>query len=84
MELPGIPLEHGYVSHGHTNLGHTTALGTMGHGHLDPLHSHPHHQSSAIIHHALINSSHTATVTSEEKQNSKWKFTRPYVTIPLG
>lgn len=75
MELPGMQLEHGYVAHGHSNLGHsTTALGTMGHGHLDPLHSHPHHQSTAIIHHALINS-HGATITNEEaKKKSKCKI----------
>ncbi|XP_065216244.1 paired box protein Pax-2-A isoform X2 [Planococcus citri] len=70
MELPGMQLEHGYVAHGHSNLGHTTttALGTMGHGHLDPLHSHPHHQSTAIIHHALINSSHGATMTNDDSK----------------
>ena len=78
MELPGMQLEHGYVAHGHSNLGHTTttALSTMGHGHLDPLHSHPHHQSTAIIHHALINSSHGAAVSNDEnKKKSKWKIT---------
>lgn len=69
MELPGIQLEHGYVTHGHSNLGHTAAtLGTMGHGHLDPLHSHPHHQSTAIIHHALINSTHNPGINNEESK----------------
>ncbi len=75
MELPGIPLEHGYIGHGHSNLGHsTTTLNTMGHGHLDSLHAHPHHQSTAIIHHALINSA-TATnaITSDDSKKIKSK-----------
>lgn len=75
MELPGIPLEHGYVGHGHTSLGHTSALGAMGHGHLEPLHAHPHHQSTAIIHHALINSTHTPSIgAGDDAKKAKSKF----------
>lgn len=80
MELPGIQLEHGYVAHGHSNLGHSSStLGTMGHGHLDPLHTHPHHQSTAIIHHALINSSHTANITNDEKKKSEHQCTNSFI-----
>lgn len=76
MELPGIPLEHGYVTHaGYSNLAHSTSvLGTMGHGHLDSLHSHPHSQSTAIIHHALINSNHTGGASSDDGKKFKSKI----------
>lgn len=84
MELPGISLEHGYIAHGHTNLGHTTALGTMGHGHLDPLHAHPHHQSTAIIHHALINSSHTPTISNDDGKKGKSKFTDKLIIFSIS